>query len=486
VFAPLIAQLTTLCFHEGVFPSIYKTASVTPLLKKIGLDCDNVTNYRPISNLHTISKIVERLFLSRVLNHVEKAPCFNRFQSAYRRNHSTETAILRLLNDAYTTADKKSRTLLIQLDLSAAFDTIDHTTLLRRLEHTFGLSDSVLHWIQSYLHGRSQFVRVGQENSHVVACKYGVPQGSVLGPLLYTLYVAPIAGIIASFNINHLQYADDTQLYMALDGTNVSTSLDICFKTVKEWFALNGLSLNPDKSEAIVIGTSARQRTDGSINVVALGTDSIAVSESVRSLGVTIDSTLSFNTHVNNVCKSVRYHTRALRHVRKCVSIDDAKQIAAAMVSARLDYCNSILYKTSMSNISKLQRLQNSLARVVSGARKRDHITPILADLHWLPINARIDYKLALITFKSLVLQQPSYLHELLTVAHSSRSLRSSTQVNRLQTTCSRTSFGSRAFCCSAPAVWNSLPLELTNNLSSLPVFKRDLKTYLYRRSFKL
>jgi hypothetical protein len=228
------------------------------------------------------------------------------------------------------------------------------------------------------------------------------------------------------------------------------------------------------------------QRTDGSINVVALGTDSIAVSESVRSLGVTIDSTLSFNTHVNNVCKSVRYHTRALRHVRKCVSIDDAKQIAAAMVSARLDYCNSILYKTSMSNISKLQRLQNSLARVVSGARKRDHITPILADLHWLPINARIDYKLALITFKSLVLQQPSYLHELLTVAHSSRSLRSSTQVNRLQTTCSRTSFGSRAFCCSAPAVWNSLPLELTNNLSSLPVFKRDLKTYLYRRSFKL
>jgi hypothetical protein len=164
---------------------------------------------------------------------------------------------------------------------------------------------------------------------------------------------------------------------MALDGTNVSTSLDICFKTVKEWFALNGLSLNPDKSEAIVIGTSARQRTDGSINVVALGTDSIAVSESVRSLGVTIDSTLSFNTHVNNVCKSVRYHTRALRHVRKCVSIDDAKQIAAAMVSARLDYCNSILYKTSMSNISKLQRLQNSLARVVSGARKRDHITPI-------------------------------------------------------------------------------------------------------------
>jgi Reverse transcriptase (RNA-dependent DNA polymerase) len=167
----------------------------------------------------------------------------------------------------------------------------------------------VLHWIQSYLTGRSQFVRVGQEKSSAVACEYGVPQGSVLGPLLYTLYVAPIAGIIASFNINHLQYADDTQLYMALDGTNVSTNLDNCFKTVKEWFALNGLSLNPDKSEAIVIGTSARQRTAGPISTVAIDTDSIAVSESVRSLGVTIDNTLSFNTHINEImCKSVRYH----------------------------------------------------------------------------------------------------------------------------------------------------------------------------------
>ena len=129
-------------FGRRSFPTRFKVASVTPLLKKKGLDCDDVANYRPISNLHTISKLVERLFLSRVINHVEQAPCFNRFQSAYRRNHSTETALLRMLNDAYCSADNKSRTLLVQLDLSAAFDTIDLSTLLRRLECTFGLSDS--------------------------------------------------------------------------------------------------------------------------------------------------------------------------------------------------------------------------------------------------------------------------------------------------------------------------------------------------------
>lgn len=130
--------------------------------------------------IFTQFRIVERLFLSRVVSHVEQAPCYNRFQSAYRRNHSTETALLRMLNDAYCTADNKARTLLIQLDLSAAFDTIDHSTLLRRLENTFGLSGSVISWVQSYVTGRSQFVRVGQEQSEAVPCEYGVPQGSVL------------------------------------------------------------------------------------------------------------------------------------------------------------------------------------------------------------------------------------------------------------------------------------------------------------------
>jgi hypothetical protein len=122
------------------FPSLdCKTASVTPLLKKKGLDSDNCANFRPISNLHTISKLIERLFLSRIINHVENSPNFNRFQSAYRRSYSTETALLRLLNDVYHAADLKQTTLLVLLDLSAAFDSIDIPTLLRRLNHTFGM-----------------------------------------------------------------------------------------------------------------------------------------------------------------------------------------------------------------------------------------------------------------------------------------------------------------------------------------------------------
>jgi len=150
IFGKLIVRLATLSFNEGNFPSRYKAASVTLLIKKKGLDRDDPANFRPISNLHTISRILERILMSRLVAHVERSPSFNRYQSAYRKGYSTETAITRLLNDTYCNADNKARTLLLQLDLYAAFDTIDIETLLNRVEHTFGISGCALRWLKSY------------------------------------------------------------------------------------------------------------------------------------------------------------------------------------------------------------------------------------------------------------------------------------------------------------------------------------------------
>ena len=153
--------------------------------------------------------------------------------------------------------------------------------------------------------------------------------------------------------------------------------------------------MNPDKTEAIIIGTGARQRAEPPIDSIDIGSVTVQTAHSVKSLG----NTLSFSQHVDRVCRSSYFHLRALRHIRRWISDDTAKSIACATVAGRLDYCNSVLVGVSAANISKLQRVQNSLARIVVGSKRCDHITPVLAELHWLPVKYRIQYKLALITF---------------------------------------------------------------------------------------
>ena len=152
----------------------------------------------------------------------------------------------------------------------------------------------------------------------------------------------------------------------------------------------------------IVIGTGARNRREGEIGMTTLGDAQIPVSKTVKSLGITLDDNLSFNAHVDNVCKAAHFHIRALRHIRGCIDEETACMVASSMVGSRLDYCNSVLHGTSAENLGKLQRVLHALARVVSGTRRSDHITPVLARLHWLPIAARITFKIALLTFKAI------------------------------------------------------------------------------------
>ena len=254
----LLSTLANLSFSQGVFPSMFKVASVTPLIKKPGLDEDSPSNFRPISNLNNISKIIERLFLSRLQPHILCCPNFNQLQSAYRPYHSTETALLLSLNNIYEAADNSQPTLLVSLDLSAAFDTIDHSVLLSRLHTSFGISGTALSWLTSYLYSRSQHVRIGQSSSPSALLDSGVPQGSVLGPILFSVYISPIGAIFSAFGIQHQQYADDTQLYIALSAVNpvpAISTLESCLTSLHSWFCQNGLCLNPTKSDAILFGT---------------------------------------------------------------------------------------------------------------------------------------------------------------------------------------------------------------------------------------
>ena len=272
-----------------------------------------------------------------------------------------------------TTADGQRSTCLVALDLSAAFDTLDHDTITDRLRHTFGIESSAIDWITSYLTNRSQFVKFGDIMSPPTNCSIGVPQGSVLGPILFSLFISPLAGVISNFGVFFHQFADDTQLCIGLDPLDI---LGKCSLAVLGWFTNNGLALNPSKSEVLFMGTRTKLHSVGNIAKVSVTGCDISPAGSIKSLRVTLDSELSLSKHVSNICKTSHYHIRALRHIRQSVDLETAKTIGCAIVGSRLDYCNSILYGISAGNLKKLQTLQNALARVVSRKRKYDRITP--------------------------------------------------------------------------------------------------------------
>ena len=377
-FSILISHLANLSFTQATFPSKFKLALISPLLKKPGLPKSDLANFRPISNLNTIGKILERLALSRFFPHVSKSPSFSPLQSAYRKFHSTETALLKLTNDIMENIDSGKITILTALDMSAAFDTLDHITLLHRLQHTFGLSGYVISWIRSYLTDRSSFVKIDSSSSPSTTILTGVPQGSVLGPLLFVLFISPIANVINSDQssqnsiVSFHQYADDTQLYI---GTNSSTltsqiaSIESCSQRVHDWLLNNGLHLNPSKSEAIAFHNPRSKPLAAlaeSIGTISVAGTPIRLQSSIKNLGVYLDSTMSFDKQVSETCKACYFHIRALRHIRASLTTEASKAIAAAIVGSRLDFCNSLLAGTSVSNLARLQRVQNTLARVVA------------------------------------------------------------------------------------------------------------------------
>ena len=216
-FLPSIKTIVNTSLEMGTFPSELGHALVTPVLKKPTLDKNDPSNYRPISNISTISKFLEKLVCTRLSEHITRHQLLDPLQSAYQPSHSTETALLKVQNDILRAIDNRRSTMLVLLDLSAAFDTIDHDLLIRRFEQRFGVSDSALQWFSTYFTNRSCQVNVGGSKSNIHVLKHGVPQVSVLGPLSFTIYTTAIGDIIRHHELSYHMYADDIQLYASFD-----------------------------------------------------------------------------------------------------------------------------------------------------------------------------------------------------------------------------------------------------------------------------
>src|SRR6187399_2542757 len=301
-----ITNIINLALLEGIFPDSFKSASVRPLLKKHNLPTHDLSSFRPISNLNFISKVLERIILSRINNHLQTFPSICPFQSAYRKFHSTETALLRIQNDLLLASNQQKVSALVLLDLSAAFDTIDHQILLTRLNTTFGFCGCALSLLYSYLSNRTQHVTIGNQSYASIPLTTGVPQGSVLGPLLFSLYTSPITSIFANTPVSFNLYADDTQLYISFSSSESSNSLAFLASTLDtgySWLTLNRLSVNPDKTEYLLFGTY-QQRSKVIDSSVSFQSKRLNPSSHTRNLGVVFESDLSFSRHTSNVISS--------------------------------------------------------------------------------------------------------------------------------------------------------------------------------------
>ena len=461
--APVLTVIVNTSLSCADFTPELKRAFVTPLIKKLILDCEIFKNYQPVSNLSFVSKLIERIICVQLVDHLKENDLYEIFQSLYRQLHSTETALLRVQNDILQAVDSEGGAILVLLDLSAAFDTIDHQKLLDLLDYSFGIRGDALRWFKSYLQDRTQTVQIGSSTSEPVTLKYGVPQGSVLGPILFTMYTTPLGYIIRNHNQDFHLYADDTQLYISFkpcDSISRQTAIsqiEACIKDIKTWMTNNLLKLNDDKTELIIVTTSETTSRQEDI-VINIGDSPIApIMEPPRNLGVLFDSTCCLNDHVNKICKNINYQLYSIGKIRKYLDKPSTEKMINSAVTSRLDYCNSLLYGINGYLVSQLQRCQNN--------------------------EYRISYKILLLAYKAQHGMVPPYLSSLLSPYKPGRSLRSegkhllTTPRYRLE------GFGKRCFAHAAPSLWNTLPITI-KCAQSIDIFKSNLKTHLFNIAY--
>ena len=487
---PFFKHIVNSSLQTGYVPSTFKKAMVIPSLKNANLDKDLLKNFRPLSNICFFAKIIERCVLDQLTEHLEKNKCLGEFQSAYRKFHSCETAITKISNDILCNLDKKQCTFLLFLDLSSAFDTVDHEILLTRLEKQHNITGTPLQWIKSYLHQRSYCIKVGKTFSEGVILLFGVPQGSILGPLLFILYISEIELIAKQYGFKIHIYADDTQLYISFEHfliTDAVSDVEHCLRDIKSWMSTNFLKLNEDKTKCLLITPS--NCSSGLLSNVCISFSGNVVLPSVEweNLGVTFDSKMSMNTYINSIVSKGYYQLSNFWNIADKLTVELKLSLVTSYILPLIDYCNIACMAASSLFVHKLQKLLNSAVRFIyglSGERRRLSITPYLQKLHILPVKYRMKYKVSLLVYKCFNDKAPSYIKDLIKPRMGYSHLRSDYELCTLETFVPNTKYGERSFAHVAPVEWNSLP-QYIRLCSPIESFKKHLKSYYFLQCFE-
>ena len=477
----VLTHIINISFETNIFPDRWKFALIKPIPKN---NCPlKESDYRPISLLCTLSKVIEKLAAKQINSYLEKHNLFDPNQSAYKLFFGCNTALLKITDDILDNIDDSELTLLILLDFSKAFDTINHRLLLEKLS-ILGFSNNAQNWVNSYLTGRFQKVVANNDCSPFVSIKNGVPQGSILGPLLFNILVSNVRQFV-EFSSSH-GYADDIQLKIntKVDDVNVAIQkVNKDLESISTYCRNNALKINESKCYFITIGTKpAIKKLDNILlDEVLINNKPIKRVKSIRNLGLTFDEVLSWRKHVNNIIGSAITKFKDLNKHKKFLNEDSKKILADSLILSYFNFCDMVYMNIDMYLKKRIQKIQNLCLKFIFDIKKREHWRSLeyRKKINWLCMSDRRTLNGLSLLFKIINGQAPDYLIDLFTLISeiSNRSTRSYPNniwiPNEHLSAIHRKSF---RFC--IPQIWNNLP-ESIKNSKSLYTFKKHLKTAL-------
>lgn len=461
--APHILHVFNSVFTTSCVPSNWKIAKVRPVPKKSS--ASTVSDFRPISILPALSKVWEVLAKDQVSEFPSCNNAMSVYQSGFRKGHSTITSLLDVTESIRSYIDGDEAAILLLLDFSKAFDTIDHATLCRKLKCLFSFSGSACNLMFSYLFGRKQCTVVGSSRSMLGHLIKGVPQGSVLGPLLFSMYINDLPRSV-QHSIVHL-FADDVQLLASGhrdDLRQCVADLNADLQSIASWAQSNSLILNPNKSQAIVV---SRRPPRFPVNPLRLVGCDIPYLPVVTSLGLIINNALTWDDHVTSVCGNVFGVLRKLYAVKDFLSLEMRSKLIRSLVVPLLLYGCEIYSGCSVGCFNRLNLAFNCAIRFIFGLRRFDHVSPFVRRFLGCDLHTYFQIRVLIFLFKIISSRQPPYLYLKLCFARSTRN-------RQITIPAHASSVMDKSFLVRAARLWNRLPSVL-KNASSVADFKQSI-----------
>ena len=456
--APFLVKLFNLCFEKGTLPDILKIARVIPLHK--GGPKSDLTNYRPISLLPQFGKLLENVIKSRLIDFLDEHKIITDNQFGFRKNHSTELAIANIHNTLLQNLDDDKITCSIFLDLAKAFDSVNHNILIRKLEK-YGIRGMPLDLLKSYLHNRQHFTKFNNTESNLKVLDIGVPQGSILGPLLFLLFINDLP-LVTNFNVK--LFADDT--FLSLTGTDLKTlqkKVNMELKKVSVWFSNNKLTLNVSKSKFMIIKRSIK-KTDRKL-VLKFNGKKIEQCSSYKYLGIHLDERLNWKVHVKYLCEKVSKMCGLFVKLRYCCNIELLKVLYYALVESHLQYCNMIWGSARENILEPLVDLQDKIVRIIKFAPYEiEHVESIYNDLKLLDLSQLSKLSKTKFMYKYKNHKLPSCFENFFSSNGSQRyPRRRRNNLDDFKRVSGKTQYGDKMMQYEGVQLWNNTPIYIRN-----------------------